>query len=378
MNKLIIRVILSFIIIIGLVIIGFKQVIVASNTVLLATVVAMPTPVVLDLDLARPTATMVLIKPLVMPTSTVSPTASPTPTPKPLVVEQLDFKPGELTGAQGLLTLLQSTATPPPHIVPVPPNAPDPTTVTDHFWFARPFIEPYTAWGSFNYPYGTNAHGEYLWHFGIDILKEPHETIYAVKDGVIAFAGTDDILRLGEWKDFYGQAVVIKHDELWNGQPVYSLYGHVSKTLAEVGQHVKTGDPIAEVGQSGIAMGYHLHFEVRVGGNTYDHTRNPDLWVRSDPGYGVIAGRVVDKQGYFVPIQLVTLHRPSQSPSFWRETYTYPNNIVNYDDQYLENFTFSDVAIGEYQLKTSFGGQELVVPVTVKEYQTSFVLLLQP
>ena len=86
--------------------------------------------------------------------------------------------------------------------------------------------------------------------------------------------------------------------------------------LVSVGQQVKAGQPIALVGGLGVAIGPHLHLEVRLGGSTYYDTRNPDLWVRPDPGYGVIAGRVVDYQNYFVPQQLVTLHRVQRAPAF--------------------------------------------------------------
>ncbi len=400
MNKLTVRLISSFVVIIAIIVaimvIGFKS----SDLTLLA---GANSPTSLNEDKKEtlpppspiPSSTSLKVKetthdsiPTIRPTNTPVPTATPTattqptvtPTPKQIVVQEIKFNPNEINGQNGLLALLQqptATWTAAPHTVLVPTDALTATEVEDHLWFERPFPEPYGAWGSFNYPYGTNGHGEYLWHFGVDIQGEGGKIIQAIGDGFIAFAGTDLTAMLGPYNDFYGQAVVIKHDELWNGQTVYTLYGHVSQSLVEAGQHVKTGEPIAKVGQSGIAMGNHLHLEVRVGGNTYNHTRNPDLWVRPDPGYGVITGRVMDKQGYFVPVQLVTLHFANQSPSFWRETYTYPDNLVNYDDKRFENFSFSDVPVGDYFLKSSVDGQELIVPITVKEYSTSFALFQQ-
>ena len=181
-------------------------------------------------------------------------------------------------------------------------------------------------------------------------------------DGTVTFAGPDDKIVLGPWPDFYGQAVVIEHDRRWENQPVYTLYGHVSKMLVQVGQQVKAGDPIAEVGQLGVAIGPHLHLEVRLRAGTYADTRNPDLWVRPDPGFGVIAGRIVDYQDYYVPQQLITLHRAEAPSRFWRETFTYPDNEVNSDDNYVETFTFSDVPAGSYLLKTFFDGRQLTIP----------------
>jgi murein DD-endopeptidase MepM/ murein hydrolase activator NlpD len=269
------------------------------------------------------------------------------------------------------------TPTPVPRTVLVPLDIPDFREAEDHFWFTRPFTEAYTTWGSYYYPYGTNGRGNYFWHTGIDIQNPQGTTIVAVGDGIVTFAGPDDQTALGPWPNFYGQAVVIEHDRGWQNQPVYTLYGHVSKLLVQVGQQVQTGDPIAEVGQLGVALGPHLHLEVRLGAGTYNDVRNPDFWVRPDPGFGVIAGRVIDHQDYFVPQQLVTLHRTETPSRFWRETFTYPDNLINPDDGYAETFTFSDVPTGSYLLKTFFDGRQLTVPVTVTNQTTSFAVLHQ-
>ncbi len=101
------------------------------------------------------------------------------------------------------------------------------------------------------------------------------------------------------------------------------------------------------------------------------------MWLQPDPGHGVIAGRVVDYQDYYVPQQLVTLHRANEPGNFWRQTFTYPDNQVNSDDNLGENFSFSDVPAGNYLLKTFFDGHQLVVPIAVKARQTAFVLLKQ-
>jgi murein DD-endopeptidase MepM/ murein hydrolase activator NlpD len=256
-------------------------------------------------------------------------------------------------------------------------DIPDYRTAEDHFWFTRPFSGDNDGWGSYYYPYGTNARGQYFWHHGIDIQAGHGTLIMAVGDGTVVHAASDKTRQLGPWPDFYGQAVLIEHDRRWEGLPVYTLYGHVSETLVQPGQQVKAGDPIARVGQLGVALGPHLHLEVRVGADSYYDTRNPDLWVRPDPGYGVIAGRVVDHQGYYVPQQLVTLHRANESGEFWRQTYTYPDNVVNSDKFYGETFTFSDVPIGRYLVKTFFDGRQLTLPVTVNNQATSFVMLKQ-
>lgn len=284
-----------------------------------------------------------------------------------------------LTGTQVITPI--GTPTPTPTPVPrtekVPPDIPDYHEAEDHFWFTRPFTNAYSTWGSYYYPYGTNGRGQYFWHTGIDIQNPHGATIVAVGDGVVIFAGPDDKTAIGPWPDFYGQAVIIEHDRRWTNQPVYTLYGHVSAVLVAVGQQVKAGEPIAEVGQLGVAIGPHLHLEVRIGAGTYDDVRNPDFWIRPDPDFGVIAGRVVDHRDYFVPQQLITLHRVEEPSRFWRESFTYPDNLINSDDSYAETFSFSDIPAGSYLLKTFFDGRQLTVPITVTNRSTSFVILQQ-
>jgi murein DD-endopeptidase MepM/ murein hydrolase activator NlpD len=285
----------------------------------------------------------------------------------------------DLTTTQNVVPLGPPTPTPTPvpRTLQVPADLPDYQAAKDHFWFTRPFTTTYNSWGSYYYPYGTNARGQYFWHHGIDIQASHGLVILAVGDGTVVHAAPDKTRLLGPWPDFYGQAVMIEHEDRWEELPVYTLYGHVSEVLVQPGQRVKAGDPIARVGQLGVALGPHLHLEVRVGAATYYDTRNPDLWVQPDPGYGVIAGRVVDYQNYYVPQQLVTLHRANEPSRFWRQTYTYPDNEVNSDEFYGETFTFSDVPAGNYLLKTFFDGRQLTIPVTVNNQATSFVLLKQ-
>jgi murein DD-endopeptidase MepM/ murein hydrolase activator NlpD len=269
------------------------------------------------------------------------------------------------------------TPTPVPRTVPVPTDLPDYTQAREHFWFTRPFTNAFATWGSYYYPYGTNGRGQYFWHTGIDIQNPQGTTIVAVGDGTVTFAGSDEQTVIGPWPNFYGQAVIIEHDRRWNNEPVYTLYGHVSKMLVHPGQQVKTGDPIAEVGQLGVALGPHLHLEVRLGAGTYNDVENPDFWVRPDANYGVITGRVTDYQNFFVPQQLVTLHRINEPSRFWRQTFTYPDNIINSSQQFAETFTFSDVPADNYLLKTFFDGRQITVPITVSNRAVTFAELKQ-
>jgi murein DD-endopeptidase MepM/ murein hydrolase activator NlpD len=323
-------------------------------------------------------------------TATPTPTYSPTPTATPTSSPTTGLT--ATLGAEALSSTATATATPAgtptPTSTPTPTPTPVPRTVLasslglpnpsqaeDHFRFTRPFTQANASWGSPYYPFGTNNRGQYLWHHGIDIQNPLGTPILAVGDGVVVRAGPDDVIPFGPTPNFFGQAVLIRHDREWNSLSVYTLYGHVSKVLVEEGQPVKAGDVVAEVGQGGVALGPHLHLEVRVGGMSYWDVRNPDLWVKPDPGYSVVAGRVIDAQGYLVPQQPIFLHRVKEPDRFWRETFTYPDDVVKSDDEWGETFTFADVPVGGYILKTYFDGRLYTYPITTTSQATTFVMI---
>lgn len=78
---------------------------------------------------------------------------------------------------------------------------------------------------------------------------------------IVAAAGGDVVVaREGGWNGGYGSYVVISHS---NGSQ--TLYSHMSKVEAYDGETVQQGQVIGYVGQSGLATGPHLHFEIRNG-----------------------------------------------------------------------------------------------------------------
>ncbi len=79
-----------------------------------------------------------------------------------------------------------------------------------------------------------------------------------------AAAGEIIVAREGGWNGGYGSYVVITHD---NGSQ--TLYAHMSKVAATVGEQVAQGQVIGYVGMTGNATGPHVHFEIR------DGIRNP-------------------------------------------------------------------------------------------------------
>ena len=199
--------------------------------------------------------------------------------------------------------------------------------------------------------------------------------VLAVASGTVIVAGTDQVEVYGLKPNFYGQLVVVQLEREFHEQPVFVLYGHLSRVTARVGQRVMTGDVLGEVGMTGVAIGPHLHFEVRVGASAYTNTRNPELWLKPLPSHGTIAGQLLDARGHPIPEALITFHRAEEPDRRWRETWTYASDEVNSDDEWGENFLMGDVPVGSYVLKTRVDGRLYTREVKVTAGKTSFVTL---
>lgn len=94
--------------------------------------------------------------------------------------------------------------------------------------------------------------GRSAMHEGVDFMAESGTAIHASAGGVVVYADTHAQ---------YGNMVEVDH-----GNDIVTRYAHASKLLVKVGQVVRRGDKIAEVGSTGRSTGNHLHFEVRYKG----------------------------------------------------------------------------------------------------------------
>jgi murein DD-endopeptidase MepM/ murein hydrolase activator NlpD len=93
-------------------------------------------------------------------------------------------------------------------------------------------------------------------HPGVDIAVASQSYIRAAGAGLVEDSGTDPV---------YGNYVTIDH-----GEGYVSLYAHASEILVETGQQVRRNEVIALSGNSGRSTAPHLHFEIRLNGETVD------------------------------------------------------------------------------------------------------------
>jgi murein DD-endopeptidase MepM/ murein hydrolase activator NlpD len=94
-------------------------------------------------------------------------------------------------------------------------------------------------------------------HKGVDVAAEPGTPIVAAAAGEVVYS---DNKQRG-----YGNLVIIRHKG-----GLLTVYAHNRRNLVDVGQTVRQGSRIAEVGNTGRSTGPHLHFEVRVDGKAVD------------------------------------------------------------------------------------------------------------
>ena len=303
--------------------------------------------------------------PLPLQRTTITITQAPTETKQPTVTP---------THTSTIIPTVTPTRTP---VVPkaLPEQLPLPRhNVTDeiHLFFGRPMPEG-NNYPVSNYRYGMTWSGLLAPHLGVDLANEEGSIVAAVGNGTITYAGNDNIELFGFRNEFYGNLIVLSLDQKWGEREIYALYAHLSEIDVEQGQKVLTGDSIGKVGQSGAALAPHLHLEIRIDDpRNYMRTRNPELWYSPLPGTGVIAGSILDKNGLFIPGQLVTI---TCADNGIRWVQTYWNQWTPPDDSSSENFVFSDIPEMECTVESEFGGSILSQSIYIKPSDVIFIVL---
>ncbi len=121
------------------------------------------------------------------------------------------------------------------------------------FLDSTPSIRPAYGFETSGFGYRISPFtGHKQFHEGLDIANRIGTPVIAPANGLVVFAGR---------KGGFGRLIIIDH-----GHGITTRFGHLSKILVKVGQHVKRGEKIAEIGNSGRSTGPHLHYEVRLNG----------------------------------------------------------------------------------------------------------------
>lgn len=255
---------------------------------------------------------------------------------------------------------------PPPYV------APRAVRLLDHFFLARPIPSGNVNWAHPLYRYGGTYFGDMSVHTGVDLGADRNTPVLASGPGVVIWNGHGLMRGYHDPRDPYGLAIVIRHDFGHEDQLLFTVYAHLNRSFVGLGQRVDTGERIGVVGETGHASGAHLHFEVRLGENSFYTTRNPELWLVPPEGWGVLAGRVTDGAGAPLREHLV-LVRSLDTQRRW-QTWTYAAEPVQPDDDWGENFAMGDLPAGPYEVTISYQSRTYNASLFVYPGQTNFLV----
>jgi murein DD-endopeptidase MepM/ murein hydrolase activator NlpD len=118
---------------------------------------------------------------------------------------------------------------------------------------SRPTTWPVRGWVTSRFGYRVSPFFEGTsFHQGLDIANEEGTSIKSPADGIVIFNG---------WQGSYGRLTVVDH-----GYGFSTRFGHLDRSLVNIGQRVKRGQVIGFMGNTGRSTAPHLHFEVRLNG----------------------------------------------------------------------------------------------------------------
>ena len=113
------------------------------------------------------------------------------------------------------------------------------------FDYCTPVMGPLTS----NFGYREHpVEGEERFHYGLDIAAGTGTAVGCFADGTVTAVGESSS---------YGKYCIVTHAGGYS-----TLYAHCSRITAVSGAAVSEGEKIAEVGETGMATGPHLHFEL--------------------------------------------------------------------------------------------------------------------
>ena len=278
-------------------------------------------------------------------------------------------------------TSLAPTPFPTIIITPTAKNHCDPLSVdycitAGHFIFQRPIHPPANDRVDQTYLYGSTANGTREPHHGVDIPNNSGTPVYAAADGTVIFAGPDEEAVYAPWPNFYGNLIVLQHQD-----GLFTLYAHLSKIDVKAGQLIKVGTQIGEVGRTGVAIGSHLHFEVRQGDvEDYFATQDPQLWLipagdANRQGFGTLAVSVVDEGYKLVKYAKYTITSSAEEPQKEVKSYygtTYSADMLNGE----ENAVLGELPSGYYRIAIERNGKVYERRVEVESGKLTQVVIV--
>ena len=298
-------------------------------------------------DLPTPTPA-----PTATPPPRATPSAAPPPSPVPVTIEA----PAPIASA----ATPHPQPTPPPAGVAVLPWPAHQEGSQPHFILARPVGPKYNRMEDLGYSFGSTAGGRYRVHHGVDIANPAGTPLLAPGDGVVAYAGPDDAAHTyGPYPGFYGNVVVFQLDQAWQGRTIYVLYGHLQQVQVTSGQRVTVGQQVGLTGMTGIAIGPHVHVEVRLDApDDYNDVYNAALWLKPFAGYGVIAGQVLAPDGRaWHDVKLHAYRWSGDDSRLYRVFSTYAlDEGLHPDPELGENAVLSAVPAGDYEVVLKMNG----------------------
>ena len=109
----------------------------------------------------------------------------------------------------------------------------------------------------------TQRFDEKCRHYGVDVVAKANAKVASVLDGVVVFT---------DWTIKTGYVIQVQH-----ANNLLSIYKHNSSLLKKQGEHVRAGEVLGVVGNTGEeSSGPHLHFELWRAGNPL----NPEDFIK--------------------------------------------------------------------------------------------------
>jgi len=136
-----------------------------------------------------------------------------------------------------------------------------------------PYRKPVIGEVEFTSGFGVRSDpflGRPAMHTGLDFRAQTGDPVRATANGKVVSSG---------WSGGYGRMVEIDH-----GNGLSTRYGHLSEINVKVGDTVKIGQVIGEVGSTGRSTGPHLHYETRIDGEAVDPQKFLRAGVRLSAG----------------------------------------------------------------------------------------------